>query len=154
MGNPDMVHERYDLAVVMEKVRESMRQQFPLVRDVFRRFDEDKDGVLTHAEFKRAVAKYGFRLSDEEITVLFQHFDTRGDGQISYNEFCDVIVDEDFTTDMLKTKPHLKQGYTGDYAARVEEKSADRQESTQVRRAVRELGDMVYQKHGIMNRLF
>lgn len=152
--NPDMVHEKYDLAVVMEKVREAFRQQFPLIRDIFRRFDTDHDGVLCHAEFKQAIAKYGFRLGDDEVTILFRHFDTRQDGQISYNEFCDAVLDEDFTTSMLKTKPHLDQGYDANYTERVMQKSADREETAAVRKAVRELGDMVYQKHGIQERLF
>jgi hypothetical protein len=153
--NPNVVHEKYDLAVVMEKVRESMRQQFPLVRDVFRRFDTDHDGVLTLAEFKQAIAKYGFRLSDDEVMVIFRHFDGRGDGQISYNEFCDVIVDEDVTTSMLKTKPALNPGLCDEaYAARVHGKTADRAETTAVRKAVREIGDAVYQKHNFTFKLF
>merc|ERR1719247_294715 len=103
LADPDTVHKKFDLAVVMEKLRESMRQQFPMVRDVFRRFDTDKDGVLTLSEFKAALAKYGFRLSDQETLIIMKHCDTRKDGQVSYNEFCDFILDEDYTTDMLKT---------------------------------------------------
>lgn len=152
--NPDVVHERFDLAVVLEKICESMRQQFPLVRDIFRRFDTDHDGVLTHSEFKAAIAKHGFRLSDDEVTILFKHFDQRKDGQISYNEFCDAILAEDFTTTMLKTKPHLDANYDAEYAEKVLNKTVDREETRAVRKAVRELGDMVYQKHGIQQRLF
>merc|ERR1719163_8098 len=110
LENPDAVHRKFDLAVVMEKFRESMRQQFPNVRDIFRRFDTDHDGVLTHAEFKAALAKYGFgQLSDDEVTIIMRYFDTRQDGQVSYNEFCDALLDEDCTQEMLKTKPPLNQ---------------------------------------------
>jgi len=152
--NPNMVHEKYDLAVVMEKIRENFRQQFPLVRDVFRRFDTDHDGVLTLAEFKAAIAKYGFRLSDEEVMIIFRHFDQRKDGQISYNEFCDTILDEDVTQEMLKTKPHLIPGHDEAYAQRVHGKTAERAETSAVRKAVRELGDAVYQKHNFTYKLF
>lgn len=37
---------------VLEKLRENMRQQFPLVRDIFRRFDKDHNGVITLGEMK------------------------------------------------------------------------------------------------------
>lgn len=154
MQNPNMVHTKYDLAVVMEKVRDAMRQQFPLIRDIFRRFDEDKDGVLTHSEFKRALARYNFQLSDPEVTTIMKYFDSRQDGQVSYNEFCDAVLDEDFTTEMLKTKPHLQQGADPDYDDRVAAKTQDRQETAEVRKALRELGDAVYQKGDIMNKLY
>lgn len=155
LADPDTVHKKFDLAVVMEKLRESMRQQFPMVRDVFRRFDTDHDGVLTHAEFKQALAKYGFgQLSEDEITIIMKHFDGRKDGQVSYNEFCDVLLEEDFHQEMLKTKPHLNQELNDGYKDRVSRKTQDREESAAVRKAVRELGDMVYQKHNMLNRLF
>jgi hypothetical protein len=154
MENPAMEHKKFDLAVVMEKIRESFRQQFPLIRDVFRRFDTDKDGVLTIAEFKNALSKYGFHLSDEEITIVMKHFDRRQDGQVSYNEFCDAVLDEDYTTEMLKTKPHLDSNFDASYAERAVAKSADRQETADVRRAVRELGSMIYQRHKVLSRLY
>merc|ERR1711959_129508 len=62
--------------------------------------------------------------------------------------------DEDFTTEMLKTKPHLQQHHDPNYAERVAAKSIDRQETREVRRALRELGDCVYQRHGILFKLF
>lgn len=154
LENPDMEHKVFDLEVVMEKIRESMRQQFPLVRDIFRRFDVDHDGVLTHAEFKQALHKYGFSLSDKEVMIVMKHFDRRGDGQVSYNEFCDALLDEDYTTEMLKTKPPLDTELDADYVERASAKSVDRQETLEVRRAVRELGDRVYQRHSILHKLF
>jgi hypothetical protein len=154
MEEPGTIRRNYDLVVVMEKLRESMRQQFPLVRDVFRRFDADHDGVLTLAEFKKALEKFGFQLSTDELTVVMKHFDRRQDGQVSYNEFCDALLDEDYTTEMLKTKPHLDTRFDADYADRVVAKSADREETEKVRKAVRALGDVVYQKHGVLYKLF
>jgi len=154
MENPDREHKTFDLDVVMEKMRESMRQQFPLVRDIFRRFDSNHDGVLTLAEFKQALAKYGFNLSTEEVMIVMKHFDRRRDGQVGYNEFCDALLDEDYTVQMMKTKPHLQKNIDVHYAQRATAKSVDRQETAEIRRAVRELGDMVYQRHGILHKLF
>lgn len=152
--NPDAIRRKFDLTVVMEKLRESMRQQYPLVRDIFRRFDADHDGVLTLAEFKKALEKFGFMLADDEVTVVMKHFDTRQDGQVSYNEFCDALLDEDYTTEMLKTKPQVQTAHDPDYAQRVLGKSIDREETELVRKAVRDFGDVVYKKHGVVPRLF
>merc|ERR1719409_2207651 len=55
---------------------------------------------------------------------------------------------------MMKTKPHLNQNPDAVYSQRVVAKSADRAETSEVRKAVRELGDMVYQRHGVLHKLF
>jgi hypothetical protein len=154
MANPNGLRRKFDLTVVMEKLRESMRQQFPLVRDIFRRFDSDHDGVLTHAEFKKGLEKFGFQLADDEVCLVMKHFDTRQDGQVSYNEFCDTLLDEDYTTDMLKTKPRVNTIPDRAYEDRVLGKSIDRDETAKVRKAVRELGDVVYKRHGTVPKLF
>jgi hypothetical protein len=154
MSDPAAHRRKFDLTAVMEKLRESMRQQFPLVRDIFRRFDSDHDGVLTFAEFKKGLEKFGFQLPDDEVTLIMKHFDTRQDGQVSYNEFCDGLLDEDYTTDMLKTKPGVQTAHDQDYADRVLGKSIDREETNKVRIAVRQLGDVVYQRHGTVQKLF
>mmetsp|Transcript_39471 Transcript_39471/g.91614 ORF Transcript_39471/g.91614 Transcript_39471/m.91614 type:complete len:744 (-) Transcript_39471:155-2386(-) len=151
--NPDAARE-FDLAAVLEKLREGMRQQFPLARDIFRKFDADHDGVMTKNEFKQALEKWGFQLSEEEVLVIMRHFDTRKDGQVSYNEFCDVLLDEDYTTAMLKTKPALKQHHDPGYADRANEKLEHRTETDNVRAAVRAMGDVIYKKAAAFTKLF
>eukprot|EP00929_Paragymnodinium_shiwhaense_P075599 TRINITY_DN3866_c0_g4_i1.p1 TRINITY_DN3866_c0_g4~~TRINITY_DN3866_c0_g4_i1.p1 ORF type:complete len:745 (+),score=213.71 TRINITY_DN3866_c0_g4_i1:102-2336(+) len=152
--DPNGRHTAFDLQAVMEKLREGMRQQFPLVRDVFRRFDTDHDGVVTLPEFRKAMEKFGFMMSPEEAVKIMQHFDAREDGQISYNEFCDAVLDEDYTKSMLKTKPPLEGDFDPVYGERAMRKSAERLETDQVRKAVRELGDVVYKRMGFQQRLF
>lgn len=152
--DPDFPHARFDLGGVLEKLREGMRQQFPLVRDVFRKFDGDKDGVLTLAEFKLALEKYGFQLSKEEALIVMKHFDTRQDGQVSYNEFCDALLDEDYTQEMMKVKPALRQEPDQYYAAKADMKSEERGETDEVRRAVRAISDVVYKQGQVMQKLF
>eukprot|EP00401_Gymnodinium_catenatum_P036698 CAMPEP_0117501572 /NCGR_PEP_ID=MMETSP0784-20121206/23369_1 /TAXON_ID=39447 /ORGANISM="" /LENGTH=749 /DNA_ID=CAMNT_0005296833 /DNA_START=115 /DNA_END=2364 /DNA_ORIENTATION=+ len=155
LSDPNARHRKFDLTAVIEKIRESMRQQFPLVRDIFRRFDTDHDGVLTLAEFKKGLEKFGFMLSDEEVVTIMKHFDTREDGQISYNEFCDALLDEDYTTSMLKTKPHLQHDrFDQQYAERTMLKHHERFETDAVRKAVREVGDVLYKHVGFQKRLF
>jgi hypothetical protein len=140
-------NNRLDLGAVMEKMREGMRQHFPLVRDVFRKFDADKDGVLTQHEFKQALEKYGFaNLSDEEVLIIMKYFDTRQDGQVSYNEFCDALLDEDYTSTMMKMRPGLKQEADVGYAEKAMMKTQERGETDAVRKAVRAMSDVIYKQ--------
>jgi len=143
----------WDLEAVLQKLREGMRQQYPLVRDIFRRFDHDRDGVMTVAEFQRALEKFGFMLSREEVLQIMRHFDSREDGQVSYNEFCDALLDEDFTTGMLKSKSRLDAYHDGSYAERAAVRTAERQETLEVRNAVRAIGECLYKRQNVFARL-
>merc|ERR1719453_190063 len=144
IADPEERHMTMDLSVVVEKIRESMRQQFPLVRDIFRRFDTDHDGVITAEEFSRALRKFGFMLDENECLIIMQYFDKRGDGQVTYNEFCDALLDEDYTTQMCKTKNPLQLGLDYGYAERAKAKSMERAETDKVRKAMRAIGDALY----------
>merc|ERR1719305_1423282 len=118
--------ESVDLQAVLEKLREGMRQQFPLVRDIFRRFDTDHNGVITKQEFGQALHKFGFILSDEEVLIVMRHFDKRQDGQVSYNEFCDSLLDEDCTSEMLKSKAPIDARPDPQYNERAAMKAHER----------------------------
>lgn len=148
------IRRNYDLQGVLENIRESMKQLFPLVRDVFRTMDLDHDGVLTYDEFKLGLEKWGFQLAPEDVIILMKHFDTREDGQVSYNEFCDQLLDEDYTDKMMKLKPPLKKDFDPAYAARVMQKSEERVETEQVRAAVRRLSDLIYKQIHTFTKLF
>merc|ERR1712193_203858 len=143
-----------DLQAVLEKVREGMRQQFPHVRDIFRRFDADHNGVITLQEFKQALQKFGFMLAEEEVLVLMRHFDKRQDGQITYNEFCDVVLDVDFTKEMLRPKLGIDTNTDLEYNKRVADKALERSETERVRKAVRDIGDVFYKHVGMMQKVF
>merc|ERR1712224_456622 len=142
------------MGAVLEKVRDGMKQSYPLVRDVFRKFDKDRDGVLTVVEFKTALERHGFKLGDKEIFIIMKHFDTRKDGQVSYNEFCDALLEEDYTKKMMPEKPHLDDRYDPEYAERAKRKLEERAETEKVRAAVRRLGDIVYRNTSTFHRLF
>lgn len=143
-----------DLQAVLEKLREGMRQQFPLVRDIFRRFDTDHNGVITKQEFGQALHKFGFILSDEEVLIVMRHFDKRQDGQVSYNEFCDSLLDEDCTSEMLKSKAPIDARPDPQYNERAAMKAHERAETDKVRKAVRDIGDVFYKHVGMMQKMF
>merc|ERR1719240_2609079 len=81
---------------VLRKLRENIGKQFPLMRDVFRRFDADRNGVLCYHEIERVLQKFGFHLSPEETLCIMRYFDPQGEGQIDYVKFCETCFDPDF----------------------------------------------------------
>mmetsp|Transcript_142732 Transcript_142732/g.355794 ORF Transcript_142732/g.355794 Transcript_142732/m.355794 type:complete len:747 (-) Transcript_142732:32-2272(-) len=153
-NDPSAHYKAYDAQGVVEKLRESMRQQFPLVRDIFRRFDMDHDGVITVGEFRKALEKFGFaNLPEEFVVQLLKHFDVRGDGQVSYNEFCDKMLDEDAPVGMLKTKPPIDTNYDSAYDDRAHYKVVERQETAAVRKAVKRLGEIVAKRENMFTKI-
>merc|ERR1711988_1664417 len=143
-----------DLSAVLEKLREGMRQQFPLIRDIFRRFDTDHNGVITLAEFKQALQKFGFQLTEEEVCLIMQYFDKRHDGQVTYNEFCDAVLDDDYTMTMMPPKAEMSGSYDSSYMDRAKDKIFERAETEKIRRAVRIIGDVMYKHTSTMQKLF
>mmetsp|Transcript_33036 Transcript_33036/g.98182 ORF Transcript_33036/g.98182 Transcript_33036/m.98182 type:complete len:749 (+) Transcript_33036:71-2317(+) len=152
-ANPDAKLRTFDIQAVIMKIREGMRAQFPLVRDVFRRFDTDHDGVMTLGEFKTVVGKFGFMLDDDEVLAIMKHFDKRGDGQVSYNEFCDELLEEDHNPRMIQAKRPIDPEFDAEYADKAAFKAAERAETAQVRTAVKVLGDILAKRQNMITKV-
>lgn len=52
------------------------------LQDVFSIFDENRDGVLTHAEIRDGLAAIGVFPSSEEIDLWFKRYDRDGNNKI------------------------------------------------------------------------
>lgn len=55
------------------------------LRDIFFKYDEDRDGCVSYGEFGKAMKE--FQYSDEEIKYMFREVDLDGDGFIYFTEF-------------------------------------------------------------------
>jgi calmodulin len=62
------------------------------MRSVFNSFDTDGNGVLDKNELKNAFKDFKGGLTDEEVDALMAEADTNGDGQISFEEFVELIA--------------------------------------------------------------
>ncbi|EER18874.1 conserved hypothetical protein [Perkinsus marinus ATCC 50983] len=141
-----------DLSTIIPKLRENLLQQFPRVRDIFRRIDKDHNGVITLDEVREVLANHGFQLNQTDATAILRAFDTNKDGHISYNEFCDAVLEPDYkgyAGEPQPRKPSLLKG-DKDYAAAAACRSVEAAETAKIRRAVREVGDVFY-KHPTMS---
>jgi len=48
-------------------------------------------------EFRKICHMYNFDLSDQELISVMRKFDKNYDGVVKYNEFCDAVLEEDYT---------------------------------------------------------
>merc|ERR1712178_98670 len=85
-----------DVNSIVDKLKEKFRERNALIRDTFRRYDRDHSGVLNMEEFREALHKFNFDVSDQELITIMRRFDPDGDGGIRYNEFCEVILEDDY----------------------------------------------------------
>merc|ERR1711959_631380 len=87
-----------DVTAIVEKLKEKFREQSVLIRDTFRRVDEDHSGTLSMSEFKQALRKFNFEVTDQELISIMRKFDPDGDGSIRYDEFCASVLEDDYKT--------------------------------------------------------
>lgn len=98
---------------VLAQLRSQLCNQMLQVRDVFRRFDADRNGVLCYHEVERALQKFGFILSPEETLAIMRYFDFKGEGQIDYEAFCERVLDPDFHAGNLMVVGVLRASRVG-----------------------------------------
>uniref|UniRef100_A0A0G4HCV0 Calmodulin n=1 Tax=Chromera velia CCMP2878 TaxID=1169474 RepID=A0A0G4HCV0_9ALVE len=146
---------RLEIKSVIEKLRESVKQQFPLVRDMFRKFDRDHNGVMTKVEFASLLGKFGFILTEQELLTVMRHFDLNEDGQVSFNEFCDVILDRDCTDGMLQShaKTRIRLSPDESYVDAVKETAENLGETDKMRKAVRSVQRVFHEKANATTKL-
>ena len=78
---------------VAGRLRGYLSKNFTKALCVFRDLDDNGDGTLSCAEFRKGILEIGIPLSLDEVKSLLKDFDADGDGSISFREFCDGIRD-------------------------------------------------------------
>ncbi|OUC41602.1 EF hand [Trichinella nativa] len=54
---------------------------------LFRIMDDNRDRKLNFVEFQKGICDFGAQLTKDEITALFNKFDTNNSGSIDFDEF-------------------------------------------------------------------
>jgi protein fantom len=94
---------------VIDMVRKRIQEKGLNLKDAFAAFDENKDGIISAAEFIRAFRIMQLGLNDSEIELILRYFDTSHDGKVNYKEFCEKIENragswEEKTLDLLRKR--------------------------------------------------
>jgi len=80
-------------------------------RKLFDRFDVDRSGNISYTEFSDALVAFGYRLSPEYVRLLFQTYDTRGRGTLSFDLFVQACISLKRMTDVFKKYDQDRDGY-------------------------------------------
>merc|ERR1712159_57745 len=86
-----------DVSAIFEKLKDKLRESSASIRKAFRECDGDASGYLSMDEFRKICHMYNFDLSDQELISVMRKFDKNYDGVVKYNEFCDAVLEEDYT---------------------------------------------------------
>lgn len=62
------------------------------LRQAFRVFDEDENGVISAADLHHAMTHLGDKMSEEEVDEMIREADINNDKQINYEEFITMIT--------------------------------------------------------------
>ncbi|KAL3846704.1 hypothetical protein ACJMK2_017672 [Sinanodonta woodiana] len=57
------------------------------LREAFRVFDRDGNGLISLAELQYVITNLGDKLTDAEVDEMIREVDVDGDGQVNYEEF-------------------------------------------------------------------
>lgn len=79
---------------LMEKKMKDPKDIEQELRDAFKVFDKDGNGFISAQELRHIMTSLGERLTEEEVDQMIQEADTNGDGQVDYNEFVSMMMED------------------------------------------------------------
>ena len=66
------------------------------LRNLFRNFDLDRNGVLTEVELSGLASKLGLEITGDELQAVFERIDLNGNGKLEFDEFVRLILENPF----------------------------------------------------------
>jgi len=83
-------------ATIREKLNQRTTSGPFQLRRTFKYFDRDGSGDIDFSEMRYAFKIMGFSFTDMQVLALFAKYDSGGEGDISYHEFIDNLMEKDF----------------------------------------------------------
>ncbi|XP_039296557.1 calmodulin-A isoform X4 [Nilaparvata lugens] len=62
------------------------------LREAFKVFDSDNDGLISSIDLRHAMTNLGEKLTDEEVDDMIKEADSDGDGMVNYDEFVTILT--------------------------------------------------------------
>ena len=103
---------------LQEQLQAELSKNHARVLDLFRRWDDNFDGVIAKKEFQRAVVELGYSALPETIDALFDAFDADGGGTIEYSELYKLLRAR------AELAPELRAGAKGEIEIKPKLKSS------------------------------
>lgn len=80
-GNGEIDFEEF-LQMMSKKIKDTDTEEE--IRDAFKIFDKDGNGLISAHELKQIMANLGEKLTDEELDEMMREADLNGDGHIDF----------------------------------------------------------------------
>lgn len=80
-------------------------------RTLFDRFDADRSGNISPSEFSNALVAFRYRLSPQFVELLFNTYDKRNEGVMSFDLFVQSCISLKRMTDVFKKYDDDRDGY-------------------------------------------
>jgi len=72
------------------------QEEFTL-RNIFRNFDSNQDGVLTIRELEGLSSKLGVAMNPNEMQAVFDRIDSNKNGMLEFEEFAKHLLEDPYT---------------------------------------------------------
>merc|ERR1711990_199913 len=72
--------------------RQPSREDINCLKEAFKLFDCDRDGVITVEELGKVMRTHGFDPTEEDLRDMIRNVDTNANGAIDFNEFIEMMV--------------------------------------------------------------
>ena len=66
------------------------------IQKVFRLFDDDKTGTVSIKNLRRVARELGETMTDEELLEMIERADSDGDGQVTFEDFYNIMTKKAF----------------------------------------------------------
>ncbi|KAK4423628.1 putative calcium-binding protein CML16 [Sesamum alatum] len=90
---------------MMAKVQSEQLKQ---LKDIFNRFDMDRDGSITQLELAALLRSLGVKPTGDQIHVLLANMDANGNGSIEFEELVDAML-PDINEQVLMNQDQLME---------------------------------------------
>jgi len=90
LGHIDL-DESPDAPPISDQIKDALKHNAARVMDLFRSWDADGDGVVTRAEFHKAMPMLGLEVTKASIDELFTSWDNDGEGTLTLKELTRIL---------------------------------------------------------------
>ena len=74
-----------------KEIETKLNERFVTIRNAFRAFDVNKNGLISESEFIEGLVQINANLTETQIRQVFANLDKEKRGAISFENFCGLV---------------------------------------------------------------